>query len=512
MDGHPIAQAIAAWEKILGSMYVVADEASLAACANIVGGLTRRVLAVIRPESTDEVRDVVEIANRYRIPLYPVSCRRNWGLDSGLPVTEDCVLVELGRMDRIHEVNVEGGYAVIEPGVTQRQLYSHLKHRDIPLVINVTASSPDASIIGNALDRGTGYFGSRAEELSGLEVVLGSGELLTTGFGHYGKCETVHLYRHGIGPSLDGLLHQGNFGIVTRAGIRLMPRTPCRAALLARIRREDQLPDLVDALAGLTRSGAISHVAHIGNYLRSEEAIIDAEGFGPWSAVCGLTGTTRQVAAARRDIHRALRGVASVMYLTDGRVRLLQKLSDRLDFIPAVRRKKAILPAVVEHYGLTCGVPTSEPLRSVCRSDGESGAPEGGNPDDLGSCGLLHVLPILPLRGAAVREAADMTVEEFGRKDFDSHIAFNLLEGRAVEAVINLYFDQRDEERTRAAHEAAARLEQRFIDRGWYPYRVGVQSMGRVVHSDDPYWRALDGIKKVLDPNSIMAPGRYGLT
>ena len=424
MDGEHLARAIEAWRKVLGSAYVIADEAGLAAYAKNVSGLTRRIPAVLHPESTDEVRDLVEIANRHRVPLYPISCGRNWGLGSRLPVADRCAVVDLGRMNRIHEVSVDGGYAVIEPGVTQWQLYSYLQHRDIPLVLNVTGSARDTSLIGNALDRGIGYFASRAEELSGLEVVLGSGDVVRTGFGHYDRCETVHLYRHGIGPSLDGLLHQGNFGIVTRAGIRLMPRPPYRAALLARIRREEQLAPFVDALAGLNRSGAITHVAHIGNYYRSEGAIaplalefltgeqgregdlrsdvrafLDAEGFGPWSAVCGLTGTQGQVRAARREINRALRGVASVLYLTDRRLRLLQRLTDRLDFIPALRRKKAILPSVVEHYGLTRGVPTSEPLRSVYWSVGETGTPEGGNPDEHEACGMLYVLPILPLRG-----------------------------------------------------------------------------------------------------------------
>lgn len=537
MEGQQLASAIEAWGKILGASYVTTDAPGLEAFGRNVSGMSRRIPAVLRPETTDEVRDIVEIANRYRIPLYPISCGRNWGMGSRLPVADDCAVVDLGRMNRILDVNVPGGYAVIEPGVTQWQLYNYLQHRDIPLTMNVTGSARETSPIGNSLDRGIGYFASRADELSGLEVVLGNGEVVRTGFGHYNRCETVHLYRHGIGPSLDGLLHQGNFGIVTQAGVRLMPRAPCRAALLARIQREDQLAAFVDALADLNRSGAIRHVAHIGNYRRSEAAIaplaleilaregrgeadlreevrafLDAEGFGPWSAVCGLTGTHAQVAAARRDINSALRGVASVVYLTDFRIRLLRRLTDVLAFLPAMRRKKAILPSVVEHYGLTSGIPTSEPLRGVYWSFGETAPPPGGNPNDNEACGMLYVLPILPLRGDAVREAADVTIEEFGRGGFESHITFNLLEGRAVESVINLYFDRRDAEQTARAQDAAARLEQRFIDRGWYPYRVGIQSMHRVVDASDPYWRTMGEIKKALDPNGIIAPGRYSLT
>jgi len=43
-----------------------------------------------------------------------------------MPVQDGATIVDLRRMDKIHEVNVQHGYAVIEAGVTQKQLYQYL--------------------------------------------------------------------------------------------------------------------------------------------------------------------------------------------------------------------------------------------------------------------------------------------------------------------------------------------------------------------------------------------------
>ena len=57
----------------------------------------------------------------------------------------------------------------------------------------------DGLIAELALERGVAYFSSRAEALSGLEVVLGTGEILNTGYGHFEGSGVTHLYKYGLG-------------------------------------------------------------------------------------------------------------------------------------------------------------------------------------------------------------------------------------------------------------------------------------------------------------------------
>ena len=70
-------------------------------------------------------------------------------------------------------------------------------------------------------------------------------------FGAIEGARTAHLYRHGIGPSLDGLFAQSGFGIVTAAGFGLMRAWERPAAFTLRLNREARLSDLVDRFAAL---------------------------------------------------------------------------------------------------------------------------------------------------------------------------------------------------------------------------------------------------------------------
>src|SRR5450830_209900 len=205
-----------------------------AAYANITGR-DHPVLTVHKPTSTEEIRQLIQQARHKGIPLYPVSRGFNWGYGSASPVTDGCALVDLNGMHRIlnaDRISLSNPVAVVEPGVTQGQLYDFLQNHCPELTFNVTGAARDTSLIGNALDRGVGYFGPRKDDLFGLEVVCGSGQTLKTGFRRLGESSPLaHSHPFGMGPMLDGLFFQGNFGIVTSACFRLMPRRPKEVAV-----------------------------------------------------------------------------------------------------------------------------------------------------------------------------------------------------------------------------------------------------------------------------------------
>ncbi len=66
-----------------------------------------------------------------------------------------------------------------------------------------------------------------------MEVVLANGELLRTGMGAMPGNRSWHVYKRGLGPTLDQLFMQSNYGIVTKLGVWLMPYPECFMPLLA---------------------------------------------------------------------------------------------------------------------------------------------------------------------------------------------------------------------------------------------------------------------------------------
>ena len=76
-----------------------------------------------------------------------------------------------------------------------------------------------------------------------------------------------HVYKRGLGPTLDPLFMQSNFGIVTKMGIWLMPQPECYMPLWLRVWNEDDLAPLMDTLRRADVDGTIEGVPQINNTL-----------------------------------------------------------------------------------------------------------------------------------------------------------------------------------------------------------------------------------------------------
>lgn len=531
MDAHLTADVLARLTAIVGPAQCLTAPDELAPYAENVTGLSRTIRALLRPASTDEVQRIVAVANEHGLSLFPFSRGCNWGLGSRLPVRDGACLVDLSRMNRIREVNARHRYAVVEPGVTQQQLYEYIQQNNLPLVLNVIGSGSGTSMLGNALERGIGYFASRAGSLSGLEVVLGNGTVVRTGFGDESKSALTHVYKHGIGPGLDGLFYQSNFGIVTAGGIELLPRQPASCSVIAKIETADRLAALVDALGELRRNETIRMVTHIGNYNRTfdtlapliyealgegrtreeAEALLAAEGFGPWSAICSVAGSREQVRLAVRATRAALKGIATVDVMDDARFAAAERILKRLSFLPSMRRKALVLRAVKPVYGLSQGIPTDEAIRALYWGAGvESPAGAPGNPDHS-AAGYLYMLPLFPLDGDVAAKIVAEAERRASTAGLHPAMTLNIIDERCLELVLSISFPRNQADRVRAAHDYVEQLLDAYEAMGYRPYRVGIQQMGRVVKEGDPFWETARAVKHALDPNNVIAPGRYSL-
>ncbi len=322
MDQGPFAAAVARLRHAVGDAHVLVGEEAAARYASDTIPWRRVPAAVVHPANAAEVQQVVRIAADCRIPIWAFSKGRNWGYGATMAFDNGAIILMLERLNRI-EVNEELAYAVIEPGVTQRQLNDHLKSTGSRLWADVTDSTPEGSILGNALERGVGYtaYGDHFGHLCGLEVVLPNGDLVRTGAGP-ANAQTWHTYKYGTGPYLEGLFSQSSLGIVVRAGLWLMPEPEVINGYFFQMRDGRDLPAVIDALRRLALRRAVQSNLHMVNdflfltlltqyphdLLRPGETCLSDEalaslrakyGIAPWNLTGALYGGAAQVRAGR---------------------------------------------------------------------------------------------------------------------------------------------------------------------------------------------------------------------
>jgi 4-cresol dehydrogenase (hydroxylating) len=98
---QPPTDALWAWRHAIGPDQVITAARERRAAETATYATRQRVPVILRPGNRREVQACVRIANQYKTPLYPLSTGKNWGYGSRVPVTDGCVLLDLGRLNRI---------------------------------------------------------------------------------------------------------------------------------------------------------------------------------------------------------------------------------------------------------------------------------------------------------------------------------------------------------------------------------------------------------------------------
>jgi hypothetical protein len=182
--------------------------------------------AAVAPNEVEQVQAIVRVANEYRIPVYPISTGKNLTYGGAAPAYSGSVVVDLKRMNRILRVDDKRNFALVEPGVSYFDLYRYIQENGLKVWIDC-ADPGWGGLMGNSLDHGIGYTAANFRDHfgahCGMEVVLPTGEVMRTGMGALPGADTWQDYRYGVGPWVDGLFAQANFGIVTKMGFWLFP-------------------------------------------------------------------------------------------------------------------------------------------------------------------------------------------------------------------------------------------------------------------------------------------------
>jgi glycolate oxidase len=183
-------------------------------------------LAVVLPSSTAEVAALLRVADEARLP---VTARGSGTGMSGACIPQaNGIVVSFERMNHILEVDEDNFVAVVEPGVQLVQLDAELAPRG--LVYPVFPGENSASLGGNVNTNAGGMravkYGVTRHQVLGLEAVLPSGEVVTSG----GKVVKIST-----GYDLTQLIvgSEGTLALVTKAYLKLYPRPGHASTVLA---------------------------------------------------------------------------------------------------------------------------------------------------------------------------------------------------------------------------------------------------------------------------------------
>jgi (+)-pinoresinol hydroxylase len=507
---------LAEWRRIVGGEWVLVNDDDLDTYRDAYSpfwgeGEERVASAAVCPSSVEEVQAVMRAANRNKVAIYPISTGKNLTYGGSAPAYSGSVVLDLKRMNRILEVSEKNACALVEPGVSYFDLYRYIRENKLKLWIDC----PDpgwGSPIGNSLDHGAGYtsvpYRDHFDAHCGMEIVLASGEVMRTGMGALPHAKTWQQFKYGMGPLVDGLFSQSNFGVVTKMGFWLMPQPECALVLTATSQHYEDGAAFIDTLIALIYADMITSQTQIISPILHGPA--DAELSALAHAWDAGRGAALNDYASRKGL--PFWTAPFVLYGPEEVVRAkAAHITKKFQTIPGAR--------VTEEAFLRFPLTDDQVLHVVDKA--RIGVPSLAffasrrAPNVAPLEGHVDFSPIVPMDGASIIEAMNTITQSCQEMNITPLGGMPLFYHTRTACLIYAIPVGRDAAANKRVRDAFGRLMDLGARHGWGEYRIHPAFMDKAAglynFNDHALLHFQERIKDAVDPNGILSAGRYGI-
>jgi len=204
----------------------------------------RKPDVVVWPLQTEEISQILKMANEKRIPVTP------WGAGTSLegnPIpVEGGIVLDLQQMNHVLEVRTEDLQARVEAGVLYKELNQHLSRFGLFFPPDPGASATLGGMVGNnASGVRTVKYGATKDYILGMVVVLPSGEVIRVGTNAIKSSSGYDLCRLFVGS-------EGTLGLATEVTLRLIGLP---AEFMAAVVQFNPVREATDTVIQIMRSG-----------------------------------------------------------------------------------------------------------------------------------------------------------------------------------------------------------------------------------------------------------------
>lgn len=237
------SEALKEFIEIVGQKNALTGDATKPYVEERRGRFETKTRLVMRPRSVAEIVEIMKVANKHKVGVIPQG--GNTGLvGAGVPNVGDdnSVIVSVGRLKKIIQVDEESKVMVVEAGVILKNVQEEAEKRDLLFPLSLSAEGScqiGGNIATNAGGTNTLKYGTMRDLTLGLEVVLPTGEVMNL---------LSKLRKDNTGYDLKNLFigAEGTLGIITKASLKLFAQPKSVAVGMVGINTPQDAVDLLN--------------------------------------------------------------------------------------------------------------------------------------------------------------------------------------------------------------------------------------------------------------------------